>query len=156
MRTRDGTAPEDPRVCGFGRVDVDGSLPHPGDGGEVRIVENATRSRAVRTGTERTFRLRVADGGRLRAALCWYDEPGERLVNDLDLTLTGPAPAPPVLGNHDPVHPERPGAPDRVNTVEVVDVDGLAGGTWVLTVRGENVPQGPQPFALVVRTWPKG
>ena len=156
VRTRDGSGSEDPRVCGFGRVDVDGSLPRPGDGGEVRILENATRSRAVRTGTARTFPLRVPDGGRVRAALCWYDEPGERLVNDLDLTLTGPAPAPPVHGNHVPGHPERPGVPDRVNTVEVVDVDGLAGGTWVLTVRGENVPQAPQPFALVVRTWPAG
>ncbi len=154
--SRDGSGPERPDVCGFGRLDVDGSLPHPSDGSEVRILENATRSGAVATGGTRRFRLRLPHGGRLRAALCWYDVPGERLVDDLDLTLTGPAPAPLVRGNHEPGHPERPGEPDRANTVEVVDVDGLAGGTWVLAVHGANVPQGPQPFALVVRTWAAG
>ena len=38
--------------------------------------------------------LRVGSIGlrtrRLRAVLCWYDVPGERLVNDLDLELIGP------------------------------------------------------------------
>ncbi len=154
--TRDGADLEDPRVCGFGRLDVDGALPHPADGSEVRILENATRSGAVGTGGSRRFRLPLRHGGRLRAVLCWYDVPGERLVDDLDLTLTGPGPAPSVHGNHEPGRPDRPGEPDRANTVEVVDVDGLTGGTWVLAVHGANVPQGPQPFALVVRTWAAG
>jgi hypothetical protein len=34
----------------------------------------------------------------------------------------------------------------------VVDVGGLASGTWKLAVTGANVPAGPQPFSLVVRT----
>ncbi|QKE85046.1 S8 family serine peptidase [Arthrobacter sp. NEB 688] len=157
VRSRDGSRPEDPRWCGHGRVDVDGSLPAPADGSRVRILENATASRALRTGGTRSFRVPVPDGGRLRAVLCWYDLPGERLVCDLDLSLTGPLPAsPPVHGNHEPGRPDRPGVPDRVNTVEVVDVGGLAGGTWVLAVHGANIPQGPQPYALVVRTWPAG
>jgi hypothetical protein len=56
-----------------------------------------------------------------------------------------------VWGNHLPGQPTKPGGPDRVNTVEVIDVDGLAAGTWVLTVVGANVPTGSQPFALVAR-----
>jgi hypothetical protein len=91
--------------------------------------------------------------GRIRAVLAWYDLPGERLVNDLDLTLTGPGVPAPVWGNHQTGSPTTPGTPDRTNTVEVVDVSGLAGGTWELAVTGANVPQGPQPYALVVRTW---
>ena len=74
--------------------------------------------------------------------LCWYDEPGERLVNDLDLSLSGPGLPAPVWGNHFPGQPAVPGGPDRLNTVEVIDVDALAAGTWILSVAGERPPGG--------------
>jgi hypothetical protein len=151
--SRDGTRPEDRDVGGFGRIDVDGSLPHPLAGSTVEVLVNATRAHGVRTGQTRRTRVKVSAGGRLRAVLAWYDVPGERLVNDLDLTLTGPGTTTPVLGNHSSDSPTLPGTPDRTNTVEVVDVAGLTGGTWELAVTGENVPQGPQPYALVIRTW---
>ena len=143
----------DAAVDRFGRLDVDGSLPDPQDGSTTRLLSNATVSGGVRTGQTRTHRVTVPANGRLRAVLTWYDVPGERLVNDLDLTLTGPGGLPPTWGNHQTGDPTKPGAPDRTNTVEVVDVAGLAGGTWSLAVTGANVPQGPQPYALVVRTW---
>ncbi len=151
--SRDGSRPEDRAIAGFGRLDLDGSLPDPQDGSTTRLLSNATVSGGVRTGQTRTHRVTVPANGRLRAVLTWYDVPGERLVNDLDLTLTGPGGLPPTWGNHQTGDPTKPGAPDRTNTVEVVDVAGLAGGTWSLAVTGANVPQGPQPYALVVRTW---
>ena len=151
--TRDGTRPEDRDVAGWGRVDVDGSLPHPSDGSTVKVLVNASSGTSVRTGQVRRRRIALASGARLRAVLAWYDVPGERLVNDLDLTLTGPGVTTPIRGNHQTGSPTTPGAPDRTNTVEVLDVSGLAGGTWELAVTGANVPQGPQPYALVIRTW---
>lgn len=149
---RSGDVPEDRSVAGFGRIDVADSLPSTPSGEQVQILADATGRGAVGTGRTRRFPLRLPNGGRLRAVLCWYDVPGEHLVNDLDLTLTGPGFAGPVWGNHTPGHPTQPGGPDRVNTVEVIDVDGLAPGKWELAVTGANVPAGPQPFSLVVRT----
>ncbi|HSN11252.1 MAG TPA: hypothetical protein VLS51_04000, partial [Propionibacteriaceae bacterium] len=145
--------PEDHDVAGWGRLDVDGSLPRPSDGSTVKVLVNASSGTSVRTGQVRRRRIALASGARLRAVLAWYDVPGERLVNDLDLTLTGPGVTTPIRGNHQTGSPTTPGAPDRTNTVEVLDVSGLAGGTWELAVTGANVPQGPQPYALVIRTW---
>lgn len=153
IQSRDGTRLEDRTIAGFGRLDLDGALPHPQDGSTTRMLANATVSGGVRTRQTRTHRVTVGANGRLRAVLTWYDVPGERLVNDLDLTLTGPGAPTPIRGNHQTGQPTQPGAPDRTNTVEVIDVAGLAGGSWSLAVTGANVPQGPQPYALVVRTW---
>ncbi len=151
--SRDGTRPEERSIAGYGRLDLDGSLPHPKDGSTVKVLVNATASGGVRTGQVRRHRITVSPDTRLRAVLAWYDVPGERLVNDLDLTLTGPGAAAPIWGNHQTGSPTIPGTPDRANTVEVVDVSGLAAGIWELAITGANIPQGPQPYALVVRTW---
>ena len=151
--SRDGTRPEERSIAGYGRLDLDGSLPHPRDHSTVKVLVNATVATGVRTGQVRRHRVKVAANTRLRAVVAWYDVPGERLVNDLDLTLTGPGAIAPIWGNHQTGSPTTPGTPDRTNTVEVVDVSGLAAGTWELAVTGANIPQGPQPFALVVRTW---
>jgi hypothetical protein len=146
--SRSGSQSESRNVAGFGRLDLGASLPATSTGEQTLILCNSTRSRAVSTGQVRRFRVRLSHGGRLRAVLCWYDAPGERLVNDLDLTLTGPAGGAPVWGNHDP---GSGGRPDRANTVEVIDVDSIAAGEWELAVTGTNVPTGPQPFSLVAR-----
>jgi photosystem II stability/assembly factor-like uncharacterized protein len=39
---------------------------------------------------------------------------------------------------------------DRVNNVEGVDIDTPATGNYTIRVAGYNVPQGPQPYALVI------
>jgi hypothetical protein len=151
--SRDGTRPEERSIAGYGRLDLDASLPRPSDGSTVKVLVNATVAGGVRTGQVRRHRISVSASTRVRAVLAWYDVPGERLVNDLDLTLIGPGAAAPIWGNHQNGSPTTPGVPDRTNTVEVVDVSGLAAGTWELAVTGANVPQGPQPYALVIRTW---
>lgn len=149
---RDGTAAEDRSIAGHGRVDLGGCLPGGTAGDEVRILSDSTTPAALDTGRTRTYSVHLPRGGRLRAVLCWYDAPGEHLINDLDLSLAGPGVASPIWGNHLPGQPTKPGGPDRVNSVEVIDVGGLASGTWKLAVTGANVPAGPQPFSLVVRT----
>ena len=138
---RDGRGPEPRTAAGFGRLHFDGCAPRQVDRA-VRLVEEAP---GVGTGELREYRFTLRRAGTVRAVLAWYDAPGERLVNDLDLTLTGPG-GTKVWGNHPA---GQAGGPDRANTVEVVHLADAAPGEYVLRVTGANVPAGPQPFALV-------
>ena len=90
-----------------------------------------------------------------KATLVWTDYPGSTsasvtLVNDLDLVVTSPSGAV-YLGNvFSGGWSQTGGSADRVNNIENVYVQSAEAGTWTVEVRGFNVPQGPQPFALVV------
>ena len=80
----------------------------------------------------------------LRVTLVWSDYPGApfagvTLVNNLDLTVTGPGGT--YYGN---------GAPDNRNNVEQVELVSPSVGQYTITINGTNIPQGPQPFALVI------
>jgi len=85
----------------------------------------------------------------------WSDYPGtssavKMLVNDLDLEVSGPGGAfyrGNVFGRGWSV---AGGLRDNTNNVENVFVQSPAAGSWTVTVRAYNVPQGPQPFAFVV------
>ena len=78
------------------------------------------------------------------------------LNNDLDLIVTGPqgvvwkgnvfAGGASVSG----------GDADRLNTLEQVLLPAPRAGTYKVTVHAVNVPNGPQPFALVVTGKVKG
>ena len=79
----------------------------------------------------------------LRVTLVWSDYPASlaaqtQLVNDLDLEVTSPSGV---------VYPL---SVDRRNNVEMAEIQAPEPGAWRVTVRAVNVPQGPQPFALVV------
>jgi hypothetical protein len=83
----------------------------------------------------------------LKATLVWSDYPSataasKNLVNDLDLTITGPT-GTVYRGNGGT-------SADRTNNVESVDIKTPGTGTYTITVKGYNVPHGPQPYALVV------
>jgi subtilisin family serine protease len=128
---------------GFGRVDV-AAVASPPDGVRLLLRQN----RRVTTGQSRRTTFTV-DGGAepLRVVLAWSDYPGASLVNNLNLVVTAPDGSVRV-GN------QAEGAPatfDTTNNVEVVDVAIPAPGEWAVEVIGSNVPQGPQPYALVVR-----
>jgi hypothetical protein len=78
------------------------------------------------------------------------------LVNDLDLTVVGPAGT--YLGN---VFSEGVsslgGSPDRRNNVEQVLIAAPASGTYTLTVQPNAIVEGPQDFAIVVTgAWTNG
>jgi hypothetical protein len=123
-----------PREAGHGCVCVTQSLPD-------RLQLFGEGDPGLTTGATREFPLAVTQAATLRAVLTWYDAPNERLVNDLDLILTGAGV--PILGGQG-------STPDRQNTVETITVHGLSPGHYVLSVFGFNVPEGPQPFALAV------
>lgn len=123
-----------PHEAGFGLIDVAAALPQRA-GRPITVIDER---HGLTTGEERLYALEIPAGATLRAVLCWYDEPGERLINDLDLALLMPGGA------------ELPRTPDRTNTVEVIEAGGVAAGRYLLRVRGFNVPASPQPFALTV------
>lgn len=91
----------------------------------------------------------------LRITLAWTDYPGDpeagkALVNDLDLEVIAPGGAR-YAGNADTYDGGqclRGGQWDACNNVEGVIVPNAANGVYTVVVRGANVPQGPQPFAL--------
>lgn len=135
--------PDPPRpnnVQGWGRVDVQSSLFPPAPG-ELHYEDDAN---GLETGQIVTYTFKVDDSAvPLRVTLAWSDYPGSPaagggLVNDLDLTITGPD----QLDYSPPT--------DRLNNVEGVDIVAPPSGLYTIRVSGYNVPQGPQPFALVV------
>lgn len=136
-----------PAEVGFGRLDVSRALPpsiKARQGWQVSVRDAATQR--LDTGGHRDVVVRLTRPARLRAVLCWYDRPGERLINDLDLALLDSAGQVLACGG------ATQGVslvPDRANTVECVDVMGLAAGRYVLRVSGFNVMDGPQRYALV-------
>lgn len=117
--------------------------------------------------------------GQLKFTLAWDDYPGDptlsqttpKLVNDLDLYLIGPDgtghlpwtldPLPvadcggdgPGCGDLDPIHPSDvvPARKDvdRLNNVEMVQVDHLSPGRWLVAVSAYQMPMPLQPYALV-------
>ncbi|HEY3285155.1 MAG TPA: S8 family serine peptidase, partial [Armatimonadota bacterium] len=97
------------------------------------------------TGDSAKLTYHVAEAGKpLHFTLVWSDAPGsptaaKALVNDLDLSVKAPDGSN-LLGN---------GAEDHANNVEGVDIASAAAGDYVLTVKATNVPEGPQPYAVV-------
>ncbi len=89
-----------------------------------------------------------------KATLAWTDYPSTpaakpHINNDLDLTVTGPGGTyhgNVFLGGESTTG----GNPDRVNTLEQVFIKIGTPGIYTVTVSSFNVPNGPQPFALVV------
>lgn len=130
---------------GWGRVHMPNMLIH--DGGRALLFEEHT---GLGTGqTHQVDFMIVDDSVPLRVTLVWVDAPGTEashgaLVNDLDLEVTD---------HNDVVHTGNSiingGSPDRVNNIEGVDLPGAVGG-YTVTVSGFNIPDGPQPFALVI------
>jgi subtilase family serine protease len=133
---------------GWGRIDVANAT----DGSHAFADESA----ALSTGSSANFSFLIGTAGSpFKVTLVWTDYPstttaGVNLVNDLDLTLVAPdgttyrgnafAGGWSIAG----------GVPDRTNNVENVYVLSAAAGSWSIIVEGYNVPNGPQPFALVM------
>jgi hypothetical protein len=103
----------------------------------------------LNTGQQRDFAVTLKRPARLRAVLVWMDAAGERLINDLDLSLLSSTGQVLALGGDGRVPAT---TPDRVNTVECIDRLSLPTGRYVLRVRGHNVMDGPQRFALAWAT----
>jgi serine protease AprX len=127
---------------GHGRVNLDRVLA-PQANGKALFHEHP----GLTTGELAERRITVGPGGRaLRIVLAYSDYPGPRLVNNLNLIATAPGGAS-LVGNSPA---GAASAFDAANNVEVIDIPQAAAGDWRLRVVASNVPNGPQPFALVV------
>jgi subtilisin family serine protease len=145
VRARDGgraSASE----AGFGRIDVARALPPALQAvPRWRVALRDARTLKLDTGQRHEQLLQLARPARVRALLCWTDPPGERLVNDLDLSLLDADGRVLALGGAG----DAPATvPDRLNPVECLDIGPLAAGRYRLRVDGFNVMDGPQRFAL--------
>ncbi len=132
---------------GWGRLDLKNTiLPAVG-----RYVYPNDVTTGLSTNGSRTFSYYVASSSEpLRVTLVWSDYQGstvgqKRLVNDLDLKLTTPGGV--VYWGNDFTSA---GTGDRKNNVEGIDILSPTTGLYTLSVQAYNVPEGPQPFALVV------
>ncbi len=144
-----------PADCqGWGRVLLDDALHFRGQARRLLVEDDNPGFARGSSGEERRFELFVERGEPLEVTLVWTDFPStpaaaRNLVNDLDLVVTGPGGT--FRGNVFAGGASRPGgAADRRNNVEQVLLENPAAGAYTVTVRSFNVPQGPQPFALVV------
>ncbi|MBN1583155.1 MAG: S8 family serine peptidase [Anaerolineae bacterium] len=137
-------------VAGWGRVNVENALfpPLPHN----RFYEDNTTG--LQTGGVFTAIYTVTDpSDLLQATLVWSDYPGNPaanggLVNDLDLSITGPDGTIHYPNNANPLGQSTDF--DRANNVVGIDIATPSTGVYTVTVFGYNIPQGPQPFALVV------
>jgi subtilisin family serine protease len=133
---------------GWGRINLDAAT----DGSHV--FEDVTPG--VQTGGSANYQYTVETGGSpFKVSLVWSDFPSSEtaatnLVNDLDLEVVAPG-GTTYKGNvFAGGWSQTGGTADRINNVENVYVQAAAAGSWSVTVSGYNVPNGPQPFALVV------
>jgi hypothetical protein len=131
---------------GWGRINLDAATD-----GTIQFVEEAATG--LSTGNSQVFNV-TSTGGPLKVTLVWSDYPSTdtasvNLVNDLDLTVSGPSGT--FLGNvFSGGWSATGGTADRRNNVENVYIQSAAAGTYTVTVNAFNVPNGPQKFALVV------
>jgi subtilisin family serine protease len=128
---------------GWGRVNMENTI-FPTT---PRVLNFVDEPYGLSTSWRRAVTFRNNSAAPLTLALVWTDYPstpaaGVNLVNDLDIVLTDP--------NSTVYYPNGLGTYDRTNNVEVIDLSSPLTGEYTVTISGYSVPQGPQPFALVV------
>ncbi len=145
-----------PANCqGWGRVLLENVLYFNGQTRKLWVKDNATAFNTGSTNEDRTYTFSVTAGEAFKATLAWTDYPstpaaGTNLVNDIDLIVTGPG-GTTWRGNvFSGGVSATGGTADRKNTVEQVLLSAPTAGVYTVTVRSFNVPNGAQPFALVV------
>jgi serine protease AprX len=127
---------------GFGRVHLD-AVVSPKAPAKVGFVEVAP---GLGTGDLHAFNIKVKSSrAPLRIVLVYSDYPGPTLVNNLNLLVTSPT-GRHYVGNHAASGVLQM---DAKNNVEVIQVKKPHAGAWKVQIVGANVPQGPQPFAIV-------
>ena len=142
---------------GWGRPLLDNVLYFPGD---VKKTISIDHTEGLVTGDVVTYDFTVnSNAVPLRVMLVWSDYPGTVgaatvLVNDLNLEVTDPSAlvykgnffSPPFATSE-----SRPGGLfDAINPTEGVHLWYPEAGTYSVRISGANIPEGPQPFALVI------
>jgi hypothetical protein len=137
---------------GFGRLNMTDSLPnYPGflayvdERSGITTAQKKTYTYSV--GSEYSYPLSLTLAWTDKAPTIYSNQSQKKLINDLDLVVTDP------LGNqyygNDITAPYN-NQPDTLNNVEQVRIAAPIKGKYTVEIKGANVPQGPQDFALVV------
>ncbi|MCB2182458.1 MAG: S8 family serine peptidase [Desulfobulbaceae bacterium] len=128
---------------GFGRVNLEAVLA-PADPARVEFIDN---DKGLETGEVWSRELTIhSDDVPLRLVMAYSDYPGEGLINNLNLILTGPD------GKRYVGNPAMGGGlqMDAMNNVEVIEVHVPPPGSWKIEVVASSIPQSVQDFALVI------
>ncbi len=139
---------------GWGRICLDNVLYFANDIRKLAVWDDTS---GVSTGQTKTFQVSVNNRSEpLKITLVWTDYyatsgANPAIVNDLNLRVTAPGGAK-YRGNQYSGGQSipNPNSWDTRNVEENVRRDVPETGTWTIEVIGQNVAQGPQPFALVV------
>lgn len=132
--------------------------------GSIRTVDTIDFMRTgnfeeavVDHGGVKTYTVLVTEqDAELKITIVWDDPAAtpniaRALVNDLDLVVTDPNGVTHFPWTLNPASPGAPAArnqPDRLNNIEQVYVANPVPGTWLVEIRGHDVPQGPQGVAI--------
>jgi serine protease AprX len=156
-------------ITGYGNPNQEAGKPIPNNHegwGRVNVGAATSGRRefhdwdSVTTGLFTTYNYQVGVSAvPLKVTLAWSDYPANLpalvgLVNDLNLEVIAPDGTTVYRGNNLSGGWSFPGgSADNRNNVESVYINNPAVGWWTIRVRGFNVPQGPQSFALVLTGW---
>jgi PKD repeat protein len=139
---------------GFGIVDANATIE------TINLYQSASATPffegSMINGGDETFTINNADTTPLKVTLCWLDPPGNpaaasAIINNLDLTVTGPDSSinyPYMLDPNNPSAAATNTGPNRVDPIAQVIIPSPAVGAWTVTVSGYSIPQGPQAFAV--------
>ncbi len=142
---------------GWGRVLLDNALHFDGDNRDLIIhdVRNASNN-AMSTSDEYELSFTVDSTSEpLKATLVWHDAPASpnssfTPVNNLDLELVMPSSD--VLIGNNIVNGLSAigGVADEINNVEMIMLPAAGTGEYTLRVKGTEINQGPQGYAIVI------
>ncbi|HEX9341892.1 MAG TPA: PQQ-binding-like beta-propeller repeat protein [Thermoplasmata archaeon] len=143
---------------GFGRLTLDDALAFQGDARGLVLDDNRN---GLNTGDVTNYSLAIGDASQsVEITLVWSDYPGTAgcnpcLVNDLDLTVHAPDGTLYAGNQYVGMNPgeskPNPTRSDHRNNVEsVLVITGVQEGVWTVTVTANDVPNGPQPYAIVM------
>lgn len=140
------------RAEGWGRVVLDNALYFAG---ESRVLEILDHTLGVTTNDSAIKTVEVTNTSEpLKFVLVWSDTSATSLanptlINDLDLVITAPNNNKYKGNVFSGGQSQTGGSADRINNVEVVWLPNpTQSGTYTITVKGFNCPNGQIPFAL--------
>ncbi|MDD3804203.1 MAG: S8 family serine peptidase [bacterium] len=139
---------------GWGRVTMADVIYFDGDERDLWVVDETTGFTTAGQYNEYTINLGSSTSEYIKVVLTWTDYPANTgvsnaLVNDLNLTVTLDGNT--YLGNVFGTSSRSitGGTADNRNVTEVVWLNAVASGTLTIRVTAQNIPSGPQPYALV-------
>lgn len=126
-------------VQGWGRVNLENSIFPTAPASLDHIDELA----GLETGESHTYSYEVTDNTvPVVITMVYHDFPGVGLVNNLDMTVTPPVGA--------ALFPNGLATTDTHNNVEQIEIAAPQIGTYTITINGQSVPEGPQPYAIAI------